>query len=270
MCERDIYHSQKKTKEYLFERLENGDTVERVNIIEMMESQQLSIEHIMPQTPTESWKRALGPNWKELYETRLHTLCNLTLTGYNSKYSNKDFIEKKTVENGFKDSGLKLNKLLLDFDKWTSDEMTKRQKYLIKQSLKLWPYPETSFVPARAIVDEVTLEDADDLTGRTIVGYKYGNDEQKNTKQWVDMFTEVTVRLYSDDYVPIRKLASDDSFVHLSLSETSKGSDWFKIADDIYLYKANSTAEKMRILNKLFEVYGKDKDELIIFLKAVA
>lgn len=265
--ERDIYHSQKRPKEYLFDRLENGDTVERVNVIEMMEAQTLSIEHIMPQTPTESWKKSLGPNWKELYETRLHTLPNLTLTGYNSKYSNKDFSEKKIVEDGFKDSGLNLNKMLLDFDKWTAEEMDKRQEYLTKQSLKLWPYPKTAFIPAAAIIDEVTLEDAYDLTGRSISGYKYGNDEQKSTKQWVDMFTEVVVRLYSDDYVPIRKLASDDSFVHIVISDVNKGSDWFKVADDIYLYKSNSTAEKIRILNKLFEVYGKEKDDLILYLK---
>ncbi|GAA9158822.1 hypothetical protein BTM353_15310 [Helicobacter pylori] len=78
-----------KKNKYFFERLENFDTKELVN------TKGLTIEHIMPQTLTEKWKRDLGENFQAIHDKYLHTIGNLTLTGYNDKYSNKSF-KKKT------------------------------------------------------------------------------------------------------------------------------------------------------------------------------
>lgn len=149
LTNRDVYHMFKKNREYLFDRLENGDTVERVNVIELMENGDLTIEHIMPQTLTEEWKKELGPDYQNIYDLNLHTLKNLTLTGYNSKYSNSTYTEKKNCEKGFKDSGLNLNKPLLDYEHWTIAEMNNRLEKLLTQSEQLWPYPKTDFVPAK-------------------------------------------------------------------------------------------------------------------------
>ncbi|GAA7032394.1 hypothetical protein AOH445_09340 [Helicobacter pylori] len=82
----DFYKFQKK--EYFFERLENFDTKEPVN------TKGLTTEHIMPQTLTEEWEKDLGENFKEIHNKYLHTIGNLTKTGYNNKYSNKSFKEK--------------------------------------------------------------------------------------------------------------------------------------------------------------------------------
>ena len=49
----------------------------------------------MPQTLSDAWKKDLGENWQHVYDTWLNTIANLTLTGYNSRYLNKRFIEKK-------------------------------------------------------------------------------------------------------------------------------------------------------------------------------
>lgn len=70
-----------------------------------MEIDQYTIEHIMPQNPnlSEEWKRELGADWERIQESWLHTLGNLTLTGYNSEYSDRPFVEKRDMENGFKD-----------------------------------------------------------------------------------------------------------------------------------------------------------------------
>lgn len=94
LTNRDVYHMFKKNREYIFDRFENGDTVERVNVIEMMENGDLTIEHIMPQTLTDEWKTELGEDYQTVYDQNIHTLKNLTLTGYNSKYSNNSFTEK--------------------------------------------------------------------------------------------------------------------------------------------------------------------------------
>ncbi|GAA7178861.1 hypothetical protein HpCK102_04830 [Helicobacter pylori] len=84
-----------KKKEYFFERLEgNFDTKEPVN------TQECTIEHIMPQKLTEKWKKDLGQDYERIHTQYLHTIGNLTLTGYNSEYSNRSFQEKKKYGEG--------------------------------------------------------------------------------------------------------------------------------------------------------------------------
>lgn len=267
ISERDVYHMFKKNREYLFDRFENGDTVERVNVIDLMENGDLTIEHIMPQTLTEEWKSELGDDYQNVYDQNLHTLKNLTLTGYNSKYSNNLFSEKKIIENGFKDSGLNLNKELLNYEHWTIVEMQDRLEKLIKQAESLWPYPKTDYVPPKKANDVVTLEDDESLTGRTLISYTYGNVKEHETTAWVEMFKDVIKQIYDEDPSQLRILAADGTYDTIVLSSTEKQGEWFKIDSDIYLYTHNSTNAKIRILNRVFDIYGKDKSELIFNLK---
>ncbi len=83
-----------KKRNIFFERLEKFDTNEPVN------TKGLTVEHIMPQKLTEEWERDLGENFQEIHDKYLHTIGNLTLTGYNSEYSNKSFQEKKRYGEG--------------------------------------------------------------------------------------------------------------------------------------------------------------------------
>ncbi len=125
-----------KKREYFFERLENFDRKERVYTHEYTK------EHIMPQTLTaEEWKRDLGENFQEIHNKYLHTIGNLTLTGYNSDYSNKSFQEKRDMEGGFKDSPLRLNQSLRDLKSFGEEEIKKRAKDLTDLALKIWTYP---------------------------------------------------------------------------------------------------------------------------------
>ena len=268
LTNRDVYHMYKKNREYLFDRFENGNTIERVNVIEMMENGDLTIEHIMPQTLTEEWKNELGSNYQVIYDQNIHTLKNLTLTGYNSKYSNSIFSEKKTIEKGFKDSGLNLNKSLLEYEHWTETEMQDRLNKLLLQANSLWPYPKTNFVPPKKEIDSVTLEDDESLRGRTLISYSYGNVKEHETNIWVEMFKDVIKQIYDEDPSQIRILASDKNYENIIISSTEKQGDWFKIDTDIYLYTHNSTNAKMRILNKVFDAYGKDKNDLAFYLKS--
>lgn len=267
--EQNIYRMQKKNKEYLFKRFENEDSVEYVNVIELMNKGDLSIEHIMPQTLTQQWKNSLGENWQEIHDIKLHTLGNLTLTGYNSSYSNKTFIEKRDCEKGFKESGLRLNKILCAFEKFGLEEIEKRSSLLIGKALKMWNFPSTSFVPKEKLLDEVSLEDADDLTGRILVSYIYGNSQEHRCGTWVEMFINVLVQIYSENPFGIKNLAKDESFGHIVYKNEEMNSDWAKIANDLYVYKSNSTAAKISILNKVFEANGKDKSELIFRLASI-
>ncbi|GHP51286.1 hypothetical protein JP0043_13830 [Helicobacter pylori] len=130
----DFYKFQKK--EYFFERLENFDTKEPVN------TKGLTTEHIMPQTLTQEWEKDLGENFKEIHNKYLHTIGNLTKTGYNNKYSNKSFKEKQGMEKGFKDSPLSLNQSLRDLESFGEEEIKKRANDLADLALKIWTYPK--------------------------------------------------------------------------------------------------------------------------------
>ncbi|GAA8258570.1 DUF262 and DUF1524 domain-containing protein [Helicobacter pylori] len=129
----DFYHFQKR--EYFFERLENFNTKEPVN------TKGLTTEHIMPQALTEEWKRDLGENFQAIHDKYLHTIGNLTLTGYNSEYSNRSFQEKRYMEKGFKQSPLRLNQSLKGFESFGEEEIKKRANDLADLALKIWTYP---------------------------------------------------------------------------------------------------------------------------------
>ncbi|GAA9235741.1 DUF262 and DUF1524 domain-containing protein [Helicobacter pylori] len=124
-----------KKNKYFFERLENFGTKEPVN------TKGLTVEHIMPQKLTEEWERDLGENFQEIHDKYLHTIGNLTLTGYNPEYSNKSFQEKQGMEKGFKDSPLRLNQSLRDLESFGEEEIKKRANDLADLALKIWTYP---------------------------------------------------------------------------------------------------------------------------------
>ncbi|WQW60355.1 DUF262 and DUF1524 domain-containing protein [Helicobacter pylori] len=163
----DFYHF-KKTK-YFLERLENFDTKEPVD------TQECTIEHIMPQILTEEWKRDLGENFKAIHEKYLHTIGNLTLTGYNEKYSNNSFQEKRNMEKGFNQSPLRLNQSLKDLESFGEKEIEKRANDLADWALKIWTYPK---------LDAETLEE-DKQKGKRekkaydLSSYKFGSHSRE-------------------------------------------------------------------------------------------
>ncbi|MUU20855.1 DUF262 and DUF1524 domain-containing protein [Helicobacter pylori] len=130
----DFYHFKKN--KYFLERLENFDTKEPVD------TQKCSTEHIMPQTLTPKCERDLGENFEAIHEKYLHTIGNLTLTGYNSEYGNNSFREKRDMEKGFKQSSLKLNQNLKDLESFGEKEIEKRANDLADWALKIWTYPK--------------------------------------------------------------------------------------------------------------------------------
>jgi uncharacterized protein with ParB-like and HNH nuclease domain len=104
----------------------------------------LTIEHIMPQTITPKWQIDLGSSWELVHNKWVHTLANLTLTAYNSKYSNRSFADKKTMEDGFEKSPLLLNRYISEFDIWNENALEKRTNWLTEQIVKIWKYPQTT------------------------------------------------------------------------------------------------------------------------------
>lgn len=133
---RDLYNF--RSRSYWLRRFENYGRKERVPVNEY------TIEHIMPQSESLSngWKAALGEEWERIHASYLHTLGNLTLTGYNSEYSNRAFAEKRDMEGGFKQSPLRLNKGLGELDSWNEDTIKARASNIAAKAAAVWSAPE--------------------------------------------------------------------------------------------------------------------------------
>ncbi len=132
----DLYNFRRRS--YFLRLLENHGRKEHVTI------EDYTIEHILPQNEnlSEEWREALGPDWADLQQKHLHTLGNLTLTGYNSEYSDHSFETKRDMEGGFRDSPLRLNKGLGHLATWNVSEIEKRAERLAEDAIAVWPRPE--------------------------------------------------------------------------------------------------------------------------------
>lgn len=107
----------------------------------------LTIEHIMPQTPTSEWRRMLREDLTQdedvtqVYEALLHTLGNLTLTGYNATLSNSPFdIKREQLAN----SGLRMNQEVAQHERWGRSQIHSRADALADRIISIWPGPVTA------------------------------------------------------------------------------------------------------------------------------
>ena len=135
---KDIYHF--RLRKYLLEALENYYHKEPIDL----NTANYTIEHIMPQNIEHNllWQQMLGEDWQEVHSLYLHSLGNLTITGYNAEMSNKSFWEKVNGESGFKHSHLKLNESIAQCDVWNKKSIQRRTNILTDIILKIWKYPE--------------------------------------------------------------------------------------------------------------------------------
>lgn len=129
---RDVYEM--RTCFYLLDRIENYSK-------ERIDTSNFSIEHVMPQNEDlrPEWREMLGNEWKTVQETWLHRLGNLSLTGYNSTYSDRPFTEKKTIGGGFNESPLRLNKFIREQSTWDAATIEHRGHLLAAKALEVWP-----------------------------------------------------------------------------------------------------------------------------------
>ncbi|ODS29954.1 MAG: hypothetical protein SCARUB_04942 [Candidatus Scalindua rubra] len=133
---RDVYNF--RSRNYLLRKLENFERKEKVQVDDY------TIEHIMPQNEnlSDDWKRDLGNDWQSVHSRYLHTIGNLTLTGYNPELSDRPFLEKRNMDGGFADSPIRLNRGLADLQTWNEESIINRTNTLANKAVKIWGMPE--------------------------------------------------------------------------------------------------------------------------------
>jgi uncharacterized protein with ParB-like and HNH nuclease domain/predicted transport protein len=161
---RDIYHMNRCG--YILGRLENWGNKSAVN------AEKLTIEHIIPQNShlSADWISVLGNDWSKIQKKYLHTIGNLTLTSYNSEMSDSPFADKMTMDGGFQQSALRLNKYVVTQITWGEQQVNERAAQLGEIAKKAWPYPtltEAELAPY-CKQDNATTE-------YTLESYQYSN-----------------------------------------------------------------------------------------------
>jgi hypothetical protein len=188
-----LYRRESKKCQVILQRLERKN-----NPKETIDASNVTIEHIMPQSigkdkKGKAWQAMLGPDWKDVHETWLHTLGNLTLSGYNSDLGNKSFDEKRLA---YKGSNFGLNRTVGDRTEWNAGEIKRRGEILAKEVAVVWPRPVSGdYVPP------------DDEGGKAERKAAY---KQRRVNYWNDL-----VLLIKDSGdVPLPKEVSDDTAIY--------------------------------------------------------
>lgn len=169
---------------------------------ETLDTENLSIEHIMPQNKnlSMSWQKMLGENWQSVHEKYLHTLGNLTLTGYNSELGDKPFEKKKEKLEETITHIAVLYSDVKDKSEWNSVNMEKRAKRLAEIILKLFPIeqPKTKIEFTDPRYKLYTLANPDDATYKTVNYFEFLG-ERVNVSSFAEMVRSIAQILYDMD-----------------------------------------------------------------------
>ncbi len=236
---KDFYNVTPKKRKYLLLQLENFEHKEPINITDY------TIEHIFPQNPDKEWQLKLNQlEYTKMQDKYLNTISNLTLTAYNSEYSNKVFQIKRDMEKGFKESHLFLNKYIANCEKWNTETLNERFEVIYQRFCKIWEFPELE-ITASDTIDEQNLFEISDPTGKKaeyIIFYK----EKIPVKTNKEILEIVGRKMFN---------LEPKSFVGTKLGEilklsTKKEDDrkYSKISDKYFIYTWHSSKE---ILNKI-------------------
>ncbi|MFI3327177.1 MAG: DUF262 domain-containing HNH endonuclease family protein [Clostridia bacterium] len=247
---------------FLLMDIENGDSKE------ILKSDNLTIEHIMPQSLSSSWSHIS----KERHEEYVHTLGNLSVTGYNSELSNKSFDEKKQIihENS---KAVILNSDVLNQDIWDIETIKSRTKRLTGILLKRYNVEE---IINKNIEFEystiITLDNYDEVTGKKLLYFTFENDTYKQNK-YILMLLDIIRLLYKKNPEKIIKLAeSNYSFnarsTHAHISSTGENQRWTsKLFENIYIECNLSSWSCMKFIDALLDEFGIDKSVFKIHVR---
>lgn len=193
--EKDIYSTKSRTRTYFFDRLENHNNRELVDVT----VPGITVEHIFPQNPEPSWRSALAADeYAVLGEKYLNTIGNLTLSGNNGRLGNKLFIDKRDMneddgEQGYRFSRLWLNRDLQALDGWGVKQVEARADRIAKRFLEVWPAPAIEVV-AETNGDEINIFDAEEPRFKRLE-YAVFLGARLNVTQVAKLYVEVLEQL---------------------------------------------------------------------------
>jgi uncharacterized protein with ParB-like and HNH nuclease domain len=194
LSDRDMYKIQSNNRLYFLERLENHG--ERLPT-KIYDNDEISVEHIYPQTASKEWDKLLGDKKDEM-ERLKNTAANLSLSVYNSDLGNGIFAVKRDLpEKGYKASPLRIDKLHAQYSAWDPVALKRRFEQIFKRFTEIWKYPY-ELRSVESVDDKVNILDIDDLTSCKIVESTFFGETKKNIT-FKDLLEFVASRVFELD-----------------------------------------------------------------------
>lgn len=239
---------------------------------EQLITENLTIEHIMPQNKNLSteWQKMLGDEWQEVRDKFLHTLGNLTLTGYNSELGDKPFKEKKELLDEAKTKVVTLYLDVKSRDTWNQEAIESRAKRLADMIVKMFPIvpPEYEISFNDPNYKEYTCENPEDATYKTPNYYVLLGERVASTN-FASMLRSLIETLYELDSSIIENMADNDeqiltwsqNIMFSYNSEKTTGGNQKIRNTDIYESAGFSASHIMYIIQALLDKYDIDRSD---------
>lgn len=257
--DKDLYNTQSKNRNYMFEMIENYNNREHVDT----SNENITIEHIFPRTPNEVWNESLTTEEYFIFkEKRLNTIANLTLSGNNGALSNKSFSEKKKMnqnggEQGYIYSRLWLNTYLNSIDEWNINNYSERFEIIYQRFLKIWQYPDVE-IPMLNSTTEQNIFDAECPTNKKLEYFIFENSKYEESAIAM-MYYHVIKGMFQKNTQLLLE--------HQDILKITRNKDDFRSTGEIlngYFVEYNIDSQtKFNILKKLLTLFELE-DELII------
>lgn len=254
----------KNITRYMLEMIENSNK-------EQVKFDNFTIEHILPQKENATvWRNEIGKDYDRIYEIYLHTLGNLTVTGYNSELGTKSFEAKKEIIKKYS-KAVVLNREVLSAKEWNEDSIVQRANILAKEIIELFPYQEIE--KEDITKDELCFALSEDINyaGLKPKGLIYQREYLK-ASTWANLlssFIELSYELYPKQITELAEnnfILNNAKRVYMS-TDQSKFRVHRQVENTKVFYETNLSANNIiSFIRQVVMELKLDVDEFYIYL----
>lgn len=250
------FYKLKNSYKWIFEKLVNQDSKEKIKM------ENITIERVMPEKLTDDWRRMLkaeneNANVEEIHNNYLHSLGNLTVTGYNSELKNKTFKEKKELMKA--KSNIHLNKYFENIEIWDKEAIKERSKFLAGEICEVLKHQDLKKYKTQTAISEayISLEEAIDLTKTRKelkpLNFKILKKSYHLGKQnWSALITKVATVLYEKDAQTFKNMVYNPDIVFIANTNFERGTE---IAENIFLNLRTKPHLMLKNIQKILQEY---------------
>lgn len=245
----------------LLETFENKEQIDMENI---------TIEHIMPQTLNSEWRIELGSKFEQIHSEYINTIGNLTLTGYNPELSNKNFELKKRY---YEESNIKMSREIVNYDKWKDTEIKDRAEQLFEKAKKIWKLPQgydNKNIDNLEYGKNYLLGSNINITGKKPSKLIISSKEY-SIKSWKELIEKLCLELYELEPRILRELIYNPSFKGKEKDIVTQNKEKLrapvKIDEDLYIESNLNSNAILNYANMIATEYELEEEIFFVLRK---
>lgn len=237
---------------------------------EQTDMENITIEHIMPQTLNSEWRIELGSKFEQIHSEYINTIGNLTLTGYNPELSNKNFELKKRY---YEKSNIKMSREIANYDKWKDTEIKDRAEQLFEKAKRIWKLPQgydNKNIDNLEYGKNYLLGSNINITGKKpskliISGKEY------SIKSWKELIEKLCLELYELEPRILRELIYNPSFKGKEKDIVTQNKEKLrapvKIDEDLYIESNLNSNAILNYANMIATEYELEEEIFFVLRK---